>query len=274
MKNMGKHVVITGGSSGIGKSVAIRLAQEGWNLSIISRDETKLKHALSEIKKHCIDQQQKIFAYAADVSQEQALTHAIQQAVAASGTPDMLITSAGIACADYFQNLTGAGFKRTMDINYFGTVNAVRAIYPYMRDAHKGQIVMIASASGLFGTFGYGAYSPSKFAVRGLAESLRPEFKQLGINLSIVYPPDTDTPQLHEEELTRPEEAKRIIGTVKPWPADKVADCIMRGIKKKQFHITPGFPIWFLRFAHSFIFRILNCYFDSLLKSPKRSNLH
>ncbi len=72
-----------------------------------------------------------------------------------------------------------------MDINYFGTVNAVRAIYPYMRDAHQGQIVMIASASGLFGTFGYCAYSPSKFAVRGLAESLRPEFKQLGINLPL-----------------------------------------------------------------------------------------
>ena len=239
MKNMGKHVVITGGSSGIGKAVAIRFAQEGWNLSLISRDEIKLKSALSEIRKHCSNPQQKILSYPADVSDEQALTQAIQHAVTVNGFPDMLITSAGVACADYFQNLTGAGFKRTMDINYFGTLNAVRAIYPYMRDAHKGHIVMIASASGLFGTFGYCAYSPSKFAVRGLAESLRPEFKQLGINLSIVFPPDTDTPQLQEEELTRPEEAKRIIGTVKPWPADKVADCIMRGIRKKQFHITP-----------------------------------
>ena len=83
------------------------------------------------------------------------------------------------------------------------------------------------------GLFGYTTYSPSKFALRGLAEALRAELSDENIGVSIVYPPDTETPMLEEENKIKPEETKLITGVVKTWSAEAVADCIMRGIAQR-----------------------------------------
>ena len=89
--------------------------------------------------------------------------------------------------------------ERTMQVNYFGSLYCVNAVLPYMTKAQKGQIVLVSSGAGLVGLYGYTPYSPSKFALRGLAESMRQELKDQGIRVSIVYPPDTDTPGWREE---------------------------------------------------------------------------
>jgi 3-dehydrosphinganine reductase len=274
MKFNGQHAIITGGSSGIGKATAKLLAKEGANISIIARDRTKLETAKIEIEAVKLNTSQQIFPIAADVSNWRQIEEAIQTCIANVGTPDILITSAGIARPGYFQEVPMEVFERTMAINYFGSLYSIKAALPSMEKQRKGHIVLISSGAGLIGVYGYTAYSPSKFALRGLAESLRGELKPLGIQLSIVYPPDTDTPQLEAENKTKPLETKLITGTAKTWSAESVAREIIQGIEKKSFTITPSSEMTILGRFHSLLLPGLNWYFDRLVTKVKLQKLH
>ena len=116
------------------------------------------------------------------------------------------------------------------------------------------------------GIFGYTAYSPSKFALRGLAEALRAEFLRDGVAVSIVYPPDTRTPQLDEENKTKPAETKRIGASAATLEPDYVARAIVRGIKEGRFSITPGWEMTVLNRFHSCLSPLLAKYFDRLIR--------
>jgi 3-dehydrosphinganine reductase len=108
-----------------------------------------------------------------------------------------------------------------------------------MVERRSGSIVGVSSGAGLVGVFGYSAYSPPKFAVRGLLEVLRCELAPHGIHVGCACPPDTDTPQLAYENQFKPAETAAISGTIKPLSADRVAASIVRGIDKRQFLIAP-----------------------------------
>ena len=266
---MFKHAMITGGSSGIGKATAKLLAMNGTDISIIARNADKLERAIQEIKNVALTSQQQISSFVADVSQPSDITQAIEQAIASQGTPDLLITSAGIAIPGYFDDISLDVFEQTMRVNYFGSLYAIKAVLPAMQAAKKGHIVLISSGAGLIGLYGYSAYSPSKFALRGLAESLRGELKPQGINISIVYPPDTDTPQLAAENKSKPPETKAITATANTWSAEGVAKEIIQGIQKHQFAIAPGWEMTILNRFHSVIAPLLNKYFDRIVKKQK-----
>ena len=266
---MFKHAIITGGSSGIGKATAKLLAMKGTDISIIARDADKLNRATQEIKNVALTSQQQILSFVADVSQLSDINQAIEKAIATQGTPDLLITSAGIAIPGYFKDISLDVFEQTIRVNYFGSLYAIKAVLPAMQATQKGHIVLISSGAGLIGLYGYSAYSPSKFALRGLAESLRGELKPQGINISIVYPPDTDTPQLAAENKTKPPETKAITATADTWSAEGVAKEIIRGIQKQQFAIAPGLEMTILNRLHSVISPLLNKYFDSIAKKQK-----
>ncbi|BAW96918.1 oxidoreductase, short chain dehydrogenase/reductase family [[Synechococcus] sp. NIES-970] len=265
-----QHVIITGGSSGIGLAIACQLARQGdINLSIIARNPARLQGAKEEIQQAFGTPQQRCLTLAADVSQQPEIAQAIAQAIEKFGAPGMLITSAGIAHPGYFQELPLGIFEQTMAVNYFGTLYAIRAALPAMTTQKQGQIVLISSGAGLVGLFGYTPYSPSKFALRGLAESLRGELKSLGIRVAIAYPPDTDTPQLAAENLTKPPETKLITGTAQMWTAQAVAATILRGIRRQQFVIAPGLEMQLLYRLHSLFAPLLQWYFDQLVARAK-----
>jgi 3-dehydrosphinganine reductase len=270
MKYLNQHVIITGGSSGIGKATAKLLAQQGANISIIARDRTKLKEAQQEIAAVKINNQQQICTFTADVSEFKEIETAINNAIAQLGNPDILITSAGIARPGYFAEIPLEVFERTMAVNYFGSLYAIRAALLAMERQKRSQIVLISSGAGLIGIFGYSAYAPSKFALRGLAESLRGELKPKGIRVSIVYPPDTDTPQLIAENKTKPPETKKITGTAQTWTAEAVGRAIIKGIEKKQTAIAPGLEMTVVNKFHSAILPILNWYFDRIVDKFSR----
>jgi 3-dehydrosphinganine reductase len=269
MKFDRQHAIITGGSSGIGKATAKLLASAGANISIIARDRAKLEAAKSEIEAAKINSNQQIFSFEADVAERGQIEEAIQTCIATIGTPDILITSAGIARPGYFQEVPIEVFERTMAINYFGSLYSIRAALPSMEKQQKGHIVLISSGAGLIGIYGYTPYSPSKFALRGLAESLRGELKPLGIQISIAYPPDTDTPQLEAENKTKPLETKLITGAAQTWSAQAVALEIIKGIEKKKFAIAPGSEMAILGRLHSLLAPGLNWYFDRIVAKAK-----
>jgi len=259
----GGHAIITGGSSGIGLATAQRLIEAGMNLSLIARNPEKLTLAQCHLTSTATPAQVRIFP--ADVSDRSQAEKAVGEAIAALGAPNLLITCAGIAHPGYFQELPIEVFEQTMAINYFGTLYCIRAALPAMAAQKRGQIVLVSSGAGLIGLFGYTPYSPSKFALRGLAESLRGELKPLGIGVAIVYPPDTDTPQLAEENKTKPDETKAITATADTWSAAGVAEEIVKGLQKGVFAITPGTEMRVLHRLHSLLAPGLNWYFDQLV---------
>jgi short-subunit dehydrogenase len=101
-------------------------------------------------------------------------------------------------------------------------------------------IVNISSFSGLLGTFGYSSYAASKYAVIGLSEALRNELSPRNIRVSVLCPPDTDTPQLAEENRHKPPETKALSGKAGLLSPEFVAASLFRGLKKGKFIIIPG----------------------------------
>jgi 3-dehydrosphinganine reductase len=265
-----QHVIITGGSSGIGKATAQQFAQRGANVSILARDPVKLAAAQAEIES-VRSSQTRVLSLMADVAQQPQVEQAIQAAIQELGAPDVLITCAGIAHPGYFRELPLEIFEQTMAINYFGSLYCIKAALPAMEQQRRGQIVLVSSGAGLIGIYGYTPYSPSKFALRGLAEALRGELKVWGIGISIVYPPDTDTPQLVAENRTKPPETKRITATAQTWTADAVAQTILKGIEQRRFTITPGQEMTVLARLHSLIAPGLNWYFDRIVQQTRQA---
>jgi 3-dehydrosphinganine reductase len=127
-----------------------------------------------------------------------------------------------------------------MEVNYFGTVYVTKEIIPEMLKRGSGYIVNISSVAGFIGTFGYTAYGASKFAVRGFSDALRSEMKLHGIGVSIVFPPDTQTPQLEYESSIKPLETKALAGNSKVMSPNDVAHEIINGIGRGKYMILPG----------------------------------
>nr|VFJ74829.1 MAG: 3-dehydrosphinganine reductase [Candidatus Kentron sp. FW] len=263
------HAIISGGSSGIGLAIARELARVGWDLSLIARTPSRLDEAQQELERLRAGDNQHVYTIGADVSDEKQAIDAIDTAMGRLGAPDLLITSAGMAHPGYFHELPLDIFRETMAVNYFGTLYLIKAALPTMRARKTGRIVMISSGAAFIGLFGYTAYGPSKFALRGLAESLRAELKPDGIGVSIVYPPDTDTPQLAAENLIKPAETSAISGKAKTWRADDVAAVVLKGIRKDRFSITPGWEMTLLAVLHSLSGPLLFRYFDGLARGAR-----
>jgi 3-dehydrosphinganine reductase len=261
MSLRGQHVLITGGSSGIGLALALQSASAGARLTLLARDSAKLSAARAAISAKYPNAGE-VVVVLADVAVEAEVLAAIAKAEQVHGPVDVLITSAGVARPGYFEEVPVSVFERTMAVNYFGTLYPLKAVVPAMRRRRNGAVVLISSGAGLHGVFGYTPYSPSKFALRGLAEALRAEMKGTGVHVMIVYPPDTDTPQLAEENKTKPVETKAITAGGGLWKADDVAHVTLAALDRKQFAVTPGLQVTALAWLHSLIAPVLYSSFD------------
>jgi len=227
------HVLITGGSSGIGLATARLAIDHGARVSLVARRPDVLDDAAASLRAAG----GQVAVAATDVADATQVGTAVSALTEAFGPVDIAICSAGQARPGYFQDLDAELFRTMMDVNYFGTVNVARAVVPAMIERRAGSFVGVSSAAGLVGVFGYTAYAPTKFAVRGFLESLRGELLPYGIHVGCSFPPDTDTPQLADENQYKPKETKAISGTIKPLSAERVAKSIIEGIEKEHFAI-------------------------------------
>lgn len=235
-----KIVFITGGSSGIGLAVAKQFAERGANIIIFARDEKRLKEAVAGIEGKRITDDQRVSYLRMDVSDNDEVKSVLKKAVEEFGPPDLLVNSAGRAYPKNFEDISYEQFDETMKINLYGIWNTISALYIPMKEK-GGHIVNVSSIAGFIGVFGYSDYNASKFGVIGLSESIKSEFKRLGIKVSVLCPPDTDTPGLKTENITKPEETKAISANAKVLSSDEVARGLIKGLEKGRFMIIPGF---------------------------------
>jgi 3-dehydrosphinganine reductase len=263
-----QHVLVTGGSSGIGLAIARRAARAGARVSLLARGKERLAAAQADLEAAGSGP---VFAVAADVSVPSEVTAALAAAEHAQGPVDVLVCSAGWARPGYFEEVPIEVFERTMAVNYLGTVYALKAVVPGMRGRGRGAVVLVSSGAGLHGFFGYTPYAPSKFAVRGLAESLRAELQGTGVHVAVVFPPDTDTPQLAEEGRTKPPETRAITAGGGVWTADEVARLTLEGVARRRFAITPGLAISALAWFHSLLAPLLRWHFDRTARRARRA---
>lgn len=233
----GAHVLVTGGSSGIGLATAHRVLKRGARVSLIARDVGRLAHAEDELET-AVGDPTRVAAEPADVTDREAVERALGLLIAQFGPVDVLIANAGGAVPGHFEDLPLEVFREQMDLNYFGTLHPIRAVVPSMIERGSGHLMLVSSAAGIVGVYGYAAYSPTKFAVRGLAETLRAELKPHGIVVGCAFPPDTDTPGLTRENESKPAATASISAKVKVRSPDRVARAIVGGIEKDRLEVT------------------------------------
>ncbi len=219
-----KLVFITGGSSGIGLETARLLVREGAHVVIFGRTQAKLDAT-------------GLTAYSLDVTDNQMVQRVVELAVNEQGVPDILINCAGRAVPHYFEDITYEMFDATMRTNLYGQWSMCAALVPKMQN---GYIVNVSSMAGFIGVFGYSDYAASKYASVGFSEVLRSELRGRGIGVSVLCPPDTDTPGFAEENITKPAEtiaASEGGGVMQPAA---VALALLDGMRKGRFIIIPG----------------------------------
>jgi 3-dehydrosphinganine reductase len=236
----GKTVVVTGGSSGIGLATAKAFAERGADVAIIARDAERLETARAQVER-AGGGKTRVVALSADVADHDALVAALVEAARELGTPDVLVNSAGIFLPGHFESMPEDLFRQHMEIDVLGLIHATRSVVPGMIERGSGHIVNVASVAGYIGVFGYTAYSTAKFAVMGFSEALRSEMKPLGIKVSVVCPPDVDTPGLALEKSMRPLECDRVCGNIKAIQPEAVAAEIVRAVETGRYFVIPGF---------------------------------
>ena len=234
-----KQVYLVGGSSGIGLAMAEQLVRAGANIVLFSRNEALLQTVKLELiagrvcDKQCVDYR------VLDIANHESVDRIMAEAVTVFGEPDVLINCAGRALPDHVENIQYSQFEETFRINLFGIRNTVHALIPHMKKK-GGLIINTASLAGLIGVFGYSDYCASKFAIIGYSEALRSELKKYNIRVSVLCPPDTDTPGFHNENKTKPAETHAISAGASLLTPEKVAQIFFKELPKNRLLIIPG----------------------------------
>lgn len=244
----GKLAYITGGSEGIGFAIAEAWVQSRGGVVISSRSEVKLAAALKRLEKGRRSRNQTIASLSLDVTDPSAVEKQGSAVCERYGVPYYLINSAGFARPGYLQDLSIAQIREMMEVNYFGTVNTIKAFLPSLLRARRGHIVNVSSLGGLFGLFGYTGYCASKYAVIGFSEALRHELKPFGIRVSVLCPSNTRTPGLERENRIKPAEILALEEKVKTLPPSEVARALLKALPKNKFLII---PTWDGRVGHA-----------------------
>ena len=240
----GKNILITGGTSGIGRLVALKMAQLGGTVVVWDIDSAGLDKLVTELKSLG---EAPAYAYLCDVSNRQSVHDMAARVQQEVGTIDILINSAGVVSGKSFLELSESQIERTLGVNTMALFWTAKAFLPAMVAAGTGLIVTIASAAGTIGVAGLADYCASKWAAVGFDESLRVELKRQapGVRTTIVCPYFVDTGMFHGVKTRFP----FLLPILSP---DYVAERIVRAIRRNKprlvmprlVHLVPSLRIF------------------------------
>ena len=236
----GKFAIIPGGSKGMGKATAKLFIQLGGSICIIARGMDALNKTQEECDKLKSEESQFVEIISCDTTDMDKLKPLVTDVINKHKVPDYLFNFVGYAYAQYLEQLTLEDFKRNMDVNYYGQLVPTLIVLPYFLEGKQGYITFTSSIMGFMAIMGYTTYCPSKYAIFGLAEVLRHELLPYNIKVSILFPVDTDTPGLAEENRIKPQECKIISDSGTLMTAEEVANEFIQSILEGSFEILPG----------------------------------
>jgi len=232
-----KHVVITGGSSGLGLELARGLIKQGATLTLVARNQTNLERAQAELR--LINVNAEVYIKSIDVSNDIEIVQAVKDIADSCSGIDVLINNAGVLKEGSMETLTMDDYRKVMEVNYFGVVNMTKAALPYLIK-NRGKIVNIASVAGLTTVYGYSSYASSKHALVGFTETIRYELKPRGVTVQLVCPGEFESPMVDELNAYRTDENKAHAQTLPPTSVEKVAEGTLKGMRTNSFMILPG----------------------------------
>lgn len=184
MNLKGKNAIITGGGSGLGKAVAIALANEGVNIGITGRNEENLKNTAEEIKKLGVNAAYSVFS----IDDEKAVKLGIDALVKDLNGVDILVNNAGIGNFGTLEQMPSETWEQVIKTNLFGVYYAAQAVHPYLKEKGQGDIINVASTAGLKGGPSMSAYAASKAAVVSLSQSMMAEWRKENIRVITLTP--------------------------------------------------------------------------------------
>jgi len=223
----GKVAIVTGASSGIGRTLSIRLSRLGAKVVLAARNEGKLAGLQKEIQSNG---NEAIFVKT-DVSRREDVKNLVKEAMDKWGRIDVFVANAGQYIQGYTEDTGEDTFQKSFKVNFFGSFHAVKEILPIMTDQGSGHIAFINSLDSKKGIVGDGPYVAAKSALSGFGDVLRQEVKKSGIHVLTVYPGRVDTPMIKELEVPR------ISAKIS---VDKVVKATLTGIfKKKPVVVVP-----------------------------------
>jgi short-subunit dehydrogenase len=227
------RVLITGASRGIGRSIALALAEHHAQCVITARDESRLDRVAAEIRNRGGTAE----VVAGDLTDDAVRHSLIQRAHDALGGLDLLVNNAGVGAFARFAESSDEVLRRVMELNFFAPVETLRLALPLLRQGRKPMVVNVASILGHRGAPSRSTYCASKFALRGFSESLRAELAPEGIDLLVVSPGLTET-DFSDAKLERSgQERWGGRGGILP---DVVARRTLRAIRAGRHEIVPS----------------------------------
>lgn len=228
MKN--KVVLITGGTSGIGKALAFAFGRAGARIVITGRNEQNLQATGQALTAQQIEN----LALVADVSREADCARMVSQTIARFGQLDILINNAGISMRAMFEDLELEVIRKVMDTNFYGTVYATKYALPHILQT-RGSILGISSIAGYRGLPGRTGYSASKFAMHGFLESLRTELLDKGVHVMVACPGFTGT-NIRNTALTATGQVQgeSPLDEGKIMSAEEVAGRILKATRRRE----------------------------------------
>jgi short-subunit dehydrogenase len=271
VKMQNKVVIITGGSSGIGKALAEVFGKAGGKIVITGRNYENLIRQSRELESMGIE----VLAVKADASKEEDNGRMVEETVKKFGRIDVLINNAGISMRALFEEADLSVIRTVMDINFYGAVYATKFCLPHIIKS-KGSIVGISSIAGYRGLPGRTGYSASKFAMQGFLESLRTELLKKDVHVLVACPGFTasnirntalskdgthqgESPREEEKMMTAEEVALKIFSAVKKRKRDL--------IMTTQGKLTVFLNKWFPAFMDKMVYNHMAKEKDSPLKS-------
>lgn len=194
----GKNALVTGAGKGLGRALAIALAQEGVNVGLMARTTSQLEEVAAEVKKLGV----KAAVVTADVTDMEAVNKAVADVREQLGTIDILINNAGVGAFGKFLEMEPAKWESIIKVNLIGPYYVTRAVLPEMIERQTGDIVNVSSTAGQKGAPVTSAYSASKFGLIGMSESLMQEVRKHNIRVTTLTPSTVATDMAIDLKLT------------------------------------------------------------------------
>ncbi len=218
-----KNAIVTGSARGIGKAIAVKLAEEGANVVIVDVNYEAACETSEEIKK----MGRKSLAMKVDVTKYEEVVEMIEKTKNELGSVDILVNNAGITKDNLILKMTPEDFDLVIDINLKGVFNGIKAVFPVMMKQKSGKIINIASVIGLMGNVGQANYAASKGGVIALTKTAAKELAQRGVCVNAVAPGYIQTPMTDKLPDNVKEEILKLVPMRKMGQPEDVAKVVL-----------------------------------------------